>query len=105
VRIAELHAQAAIRVANGEAESAKLRAGGEAEAIRATGKAKAEAYRAGVESLGGSNYTLMQVAQTLADKNIRLVPDVSVTGAQGGGGLVDTMLALLVREKAEKKAA
>ncbi len=105
VRIAELHAQSAIRSANGEAESTKLRALGEADAIRATGNAKAEAYRAGVESLGGSNYTLMQVAQTLADKNIRLVPDVSVTGAQGGGGLVDTMLALLVREKAEKKAA
>ncbi len=105
VRIAELRAQSAIRAANGEAEATKLRAHGEADAIRATGNAKAEAYRAGVESLGGGNYTLMQLTQTLADKNIRLVPDVSVTGAQGGNGLLDSMLALLAREKTEKKAA
>lgn len=102
VRIAELHAQSAIRSASGEAESTKLRALGEADAIRATGNAKAEAYRAGVESLGGANYTVMQLTQTLADKNIRLVPDVSVTGAQGGNGLLDSMLALLVREHAGK---
>ena len=105
VRIAELHAQSAIRSASGEAESTKLRALGEAEAIRATGNAKAEAYRAGVEALGGANYTVMQLTQTLADKNIRIVPDVSVTGAQGGNGLLDSMLALLVREKTDGKKA
>lgn len=59
VRIAELHAQSAIRSASGAAESTKLRALGEADAIRATGNAKAEAYRAGFESLGGANYTVM----------------------------------------------
>ncbi|MEO6244046.1 MAG: SPFH domain-containing protein [Opitutaceae bacterium] len=103
VRIAELHANSAIRKASGEAESTKLRALGEADAIRATGNAKAEAYRAGVESLGSANYTIMQLTQTLAEKNIRLVPDVSVTGAQGGNGLLDSMLALLVREKTAGK--
>jgi len=105
VRIADLHAQSAIKKASGEAESTKLRAAGEADAIRATGHAKAEAYRAGVESLGGANYTLMQLTQTLADKNIRIVPDVSVTGTQGSNGLLDSMLALVAREKNEKRAA
>ena len=105
VRIAELRAQSAIRSASGEAESTKLRALGEADAIRATGNAKAEAYRAGVESIGSANYTLMQLTQVLAEKNVRLVPDVSVTGAQGGHGLLDSMLALLAREKTNEKAA
>jgi len=105
VRIAELDAQSAIKKANGEAESTKLRAGGEADAIRATGMAKADAYRAGVESLGAPNYTLMQLTQTLADHDMRIVPDVSVTGAQGSNGLLDSMLALLAREKTEKRAA
>lgn len=105
VRIAELRAQSAIRSANGEAESTKLRALGEADAIRATGNAKAEAYRAGVEALGAQSYTVMQLTQTLADKNIRLVPDVSVTGASGNHGLLDSMLALLVKEKIHDKAA
>ena len=86
VRIAELHAQSAIKKASGDAESTKLRALGEADAIRATGGAKAEAYRVGVESLGSANYTLMQLTQTLAEKNIRIVPDVSVTGAAGTNG-------------------
>ncbi len=105
VRIADLHAQSAIKHASGEAESTKLRALGDAEAIRATGTAKAEAYRAGVDALGGANYTVMQLTQTLAEKNMRIVPDVSVTGAQGTNGLLDSMLALVTREKTEKRAA
>ena len=105
VRIAELHAQSAIRSANGEAESTKLRALGEADAIRATGNAKAEAYRAGVESLGAQSYTIMQLMQSVGDHHVRIVPDVLVNGAQGSNGLLDSMLALLVREKTEKDAA
>ncbi len=105
VRIAELQAQSTIKQASGEAESTRLRALGEADAIRATGNAKAEAYRAGVEALGGSNYTVMQLTQTLADKNVRIVPDVSVTGAQGTNGLLDSLLALVAREKNDQRAA
>lgn len=106
VRIAELHAQSAIRSASGDAESTKLRASGEADAIRATGNAKAEAYRAGVEALGAQSYTVMQLMQTVGERNVRIVPDVSVIGQAGGNGLLDSMLGLLVREKAhDKKAA
>jgi uncharacterized membrane protein YqiK len=105
VRIAELHAQSAIKQASGEAESTKLRALGEADAIRATGTAKAEAYRVGVEALGAPNYTVMQLTQTLADHEMRIVPDVSVTGAQGTNGLLDSMLALLARDKTQERRA
>jgi uncharacterized membrane protein YqiK len=101
VRIAELHAQSAIRSANGEAESTKLRALGEADAIRATGTARAEAYRAGVDSLGAQSYTMMQLMQTVGERGVRIVPDVSVTGSTSGNGLLDSMLALLVREKTD----
>ncbi len=100
VRISELHAQASVRKANGEAESMRLRASGEAEAIRATGAAKADAYLAGVESLGSSSYTLLQLIQTVGERNVRIVPDVSVTGASGQSGLVDAMLGLLVQNQA-----
>jgi len=86
-------------------QAISLRALGEADAIRATGNAKAEAYRAGVEALGGGNYTVMQLTQTLADKNVRIVPDVSVTGAQGANGLLDSLLALVAREKNDQRAA
>ena len=105
VRIADLHAQSTIKQASGDAESTRLRALGEADAIRATGKAKAEAYHAGVESLGAHSYTLMQLMQTVGERNVRIVPDVSVTGQAGGSGLLESMLGLLVREKNGQKAA
>ncbi|MBI5381658.1 MAG: flotillin family protein [Opitutae bacterium] len=99
VRIAELHAQSTIKQAAGDAESIRLRAHGEADAIRATGTAKAEAYRAGVEALGAQSYTAMQLMQTVGERQVRIVPDVAVSGAAGANGLLDSMLALMVREK------
>jgi len=105
VRIADLHAQAAIKKASGDAESTKLRALGEADAIRATGSAKAEAYRAGVDALGAESYTLMQLMQTIGERGVRIVPDVSVTGAQGSSGLIDSMVGLMLKEKVNKSAA
>lgn len=105
VRIAELRAQSTIRSANGEAESTKLRALGEADAIRATGHAKAEAYRAGVEALGAQSYTVMQLMQTVGERGVRIVPDVSVTGQSGGNGLLDSMLGILVKDKIHDRAA
>src|SRR5215471_17063155 len=99
VNIAELHANAQVKQATGEAESVRLRAHGEAEAIRATGQAKAEAYRAGVESLGAQPYTMMQLMQIVGERNVRIVPDVSVSGASASPGLVDGLLGLMVRSQ------
>ena len=81
VQIAELQANAHIKQATGEAEATRLRAIGEAGAIRATGQAKAEAYRVGVEAIGTQGYTLMQLMQIVGERNVKIVPDVSVSGA------------------------
>jgi uncharacterized membrane protein YqiK len=108
VAISELHANAQVKAAVGEAEgtrlrasaegdSIRMRAAGEAEAIRATGKAKAEAYRAGVESLGASQYTSLQLMQIVGDRAVRVVPDVAVSGA--AGGLAEGLLGILLRQQ------
>jgi uncharacterized membrane protein YqiK len=97
VNIAELKANATVKQATGDAESTRLRALGEAEAIRATGKAKAEAYRVGVESLGAQGYTVMQLMQLVGERNVRIVPDVAVSGANGSTGLVDGLLGIMLR--------
>jgi uncharacterized membrane protein YqiK len=101
VRIAErqatAHAEsakglgAATRI-NAEAEAAatRMKAQAEAEATRAVGGAKADAYRQGVEALGADGYTAMQVAVTLSEHQMKLVPEVSVGS---GGGLADAFLA------------
>jgi len=99
VSIAELHANAQVKQAAGEAEAVRLRAHGEAEAIRATGAAKAEAYRVGVQSLGSQAYTMMQLMQIVGDRNVRIVPDVSVSGANANPGVVDGLLGLMLRNQ------
>ena len=99
VSIAELHANAQIKQATGEAEAVRLRAHGEAEAIRATGQAKAEAYRVGVESLGATGYTTMQLMQIVGDRNVRIVPDVAVSGANASTGIVDGLLGLMLKNQ------
>jgi uncharacterized membrane protein YqiK len=99
VSIAELNANANVKQATGDAESVRLRAIGEAEAIRATGQAKAEAYRAGVESLGTQGYTIMQLMQIVGERNVRIVPDVAVSGANANPGIVDGLLGLMLRNQ------
>ena len=100
VSISELQANAHIKQATGEAEATRLKALGEAEAIRATGAAKAEAYRVGVESLGAQSFTLMQLMQIVGERNVRIVPDVSVSGANATPGIVDGMLGIMLRNQA-----
>jgi uncharacterized membrane protein YqiK len=100
VNIAELEANAHVKQATGDSESVRLRALGEAEAIRATGQAKAEAYRVGVESLGAQGYTIMQLMQIVGERNVRIVPDVAVSGASANPGIVDGLLGLMLRNQA-----
>ncbi|HLO49941.1 MAG TPA: flotillin family protein [Kamptonema sp.] len=85
VKIAELKANAQVKEATGEAE-----------AIRVTGNAKAEAYHAGVVALGNSGYTALQLMQIIGDRQVRVVPDVAVSGNGGGSGLVDGLLGMML---------
>src|SRR5881394_2121569 len=99
VNIAELKANANVKQASGDAEATRLHALGESQAIRATGLAKAEAYRAGVDSLGAQAYTVMQLMQIVGERNVRIVPDVSVSGTNGSTGLVDGLLGVLLHNQ------
>ena len=93
VKIAELHATSAVKKSEGEAVSTRLRANGEADAIRATGQAQAEAYRAGVDALGPQTYAQIQLFRIIAEKNLRIVPDVLVNGSAQSNGLLDALMA------------
>ena len=94
VRIAERRAAAVAESAKGEAAATRFRADADADATRAVGAAKAEAYRLGVSSLGAGEYTAIQLATTLAEHNIKLVPDVHVGG--NGAGLGDALVGRLL---------
>jgi uncharacterized membrane protein YqiK len=98
VSIADLQAQSQIKYAAGEAEATRLKASGDAEAIRATGSAQAEAYQAGMEAIGEQGYTAIQLMQLISQGQVRIVPEVSVTGSERGG-LVDGLLGVMLQEK------
>lgn len=98
VTIAELKAKSEIKRATGEAEATRLQALGEAEAVRKIGEAKAEAYRAGVEALGSQGFTALQLMQVIGDRQVRVVPDVSVSGSNGSG-MIDGLMGLLLQKE------
>jgi uncharacterized membrane protein YqiK len=103
-RRAEGEAQAKRRVGEAEAEVVAIKGRNEGEAIRAVGTARADAYKLGVEAMG-ANYGLLQIFTALAEKNVRLTPDVLVNGNGGSG---EGLLALVLRdlmEREPKKAA
>jgi len=120
VRVAEMRAKAAIESANGESQAQSRRSEGEAfakrrvgeaeaeviavkgaregDAIRAIGEAKADAYKLGVSAMG-NNYATLQIFSVLAERGIRLTPDVLVNGGgEKTGGSSEAMLALLLRD-------
>lgn len=84
VNIAKLQAAAGIEQANGEAESIPL-----------TGDAKADAYKAGVNALGSQAYTALQLMQVIGDRQVRVVPDVAVSGSNSSG-LLDAMMGMFL---------
>jgi uncharacterized membrane protein YqiK len=99
VQIAQLQASASVKKSEGEAASTRLRASGDADAIRATGQAKAEAHSAGINAVGQDTYALMQLFQIIAEKNLRVVPDVLVNGggSSSNSGLIEALMAMVAR--------
>jgi uncharacterized membrane protein YqiK len=118
VRISERNALAVAEGAKGECEATKHRALGDAEAIRqraeaeavgmrvkgeaeadalrAVGAAKAEAYRLGGQSLGAEAYASLQLATTLGEHHVKLVPDIAV-GSGGGSSLATALVGRMLQ--------
>lgn len=119
IAIAERKAQAVIRVAEGESSAAAKRAEGEAsakrrvgeaeadvvamkglkeaQAVEAIGLARAKAYDEGRKAMG-ENYALLQIFTILAEKGVRLVPDVLAQGSGQGSSAADALLAVLAKQ-------
>lgn len=115
VRIAEKNALSVAEKAKGdaarvkleaeaEATSVRLRGDAEAQSVRAIGAAKAEAYRAGVEAMGEQAFTAVQLAQTLGQHGVKLVPEIAVTGEGGQGALASALVGrMLLSRPGQKK--
>lgn len=91
VQIAENRKQKAIKEAEGKGESTRLEKAGEAAGIESIGKAKgvailaegtatAEAYEKQKQAVGNEGVIAIQVAEKIANGNVKIVPDTLVTG-------------------------
>jgi hypothetical protein len=47
---------------------------------------------------------VMQLMQIVGDRNVRIVPDVAVTGASGGSGMVEGLLGMMLKSQSNGHA-
>jgi regulator of protease activity HflC (stomatin/prohibitin superfamily) len=100
-RRSEGEAQAKRRIGEAEADVVAIKGRNEGEAIRAIGTAKADAYKLGVGAMG-ANFGLLQIFSVLAERNIRLTPDVLVSGSGGSG---EGLMALVLRDLMDRHSS
>ncbi|MFM7206071.1 MAG: SPFH domain-containing protein [Planctomycetaceae bacterium] len=87
-----------------EAEASKTAQIGDAEAsvVRSKGEAQAKAYRDQVDALTAQGVTTVEVMKAISMAGLKITPDVLVSGGGDGvegGGLVQVLLANLVRQQ------
>ncbi|MGD9683036.1 MAG: SPFH domain-containing protein [Candidatus Obscuribacterales bacterium] len=86
-----------------EAEAGKIKQVGDAEAgvIKTKGEATGDAYDRQVAALTAEGVSAIEIITRIAAANLRITPDVLVSGGNGGGdgnGLVQLLLANLVKQ-------
>jgi uncharacterized membrane protein YqiK len=98
-------AQAEATKLNASAEAEKISKTGlaEAEKIKAIGKSTAEAYQLQVSAMGGDNFTKYKVTEEIGKGNIKVIPDVLITGANGSEGGISGLLGMKLMEMMDTK--
>jgi uncharacterized membrane protein YqiK len=98
-------AQAEATKLNASAEAEKISKTGlaEAEKIMAIGKSTAEAYQLQVSAMGGDNFTRYKVTEEIGKGNIKVIPDVLITGANGSEGGISGLLGMKLMEMMDTK--
>lgn len=116
VQINTFKADAQIAQAKGNAESKQINARADAEVlkvvgaaegakIQAIGVAEADVIKLKIESMESGNFAAIEVAKALAASQSKWVPDIVAGGAVGGNnGIVDTLMALMLKDQLAKDA-
>lgn len=99
-------AQAEATKLNASAEAEKISKTGlaEAEKIMAIGKSTAEAYQLQVSAMGGDNFTKYKITEEIAKGNIKVIPDVLISGANGSEGGISGLLGMKLMEMMDAKS-
>jgi len=95
VRITIAKADAEAKTVNAKADANATEVNGMAEGakIKAIGLSEAEVTKQKTEAMGTEQYAIVRVAEALAAAGIRLVPEILVSGKEGGsGGMIDALI-------------
>jgi uncharacterized membrane protein YqiK len=99
-------AQAEATKLNASAEAEKISKTGlaEAEKIMAIGKSTAEAYQLQVSAMGGDNFTKYKITEEIGKGNIKVIPDVLISGTNGSEGGISGLLGMKLMEMMDAKS-
>ncbi len=89
--------------ASAEAEQISKTGLAEAEKIMAIGKSTAEAYELQVSAMGGDNFTKYKITEEIGKGNIKVIPDVLISGANGSEGGISGLLGMKLMEMMDAK--
>jgi hypothetical protein len=99
IEIERSKAEALRRQAEGIRDSTKTKAEGDAFQAREVGCAIADAYSAQADAVGREATALIKIIDEVGAKNIRITPDVLVSGGGAEGGLFNAWLANMINEQ------
>ncbi|MEB3800137.1 flotillin family protein [Flavobacterium columnare] len=93
-------AQAEATKLNASAEAEKISKTGlaEAEKIMAIGKSTAESYQLQVSAMGGDNFTKYKITEEIGKGNIKVIPEVLISGSNGTDGGISGLLGMKLME-------
>lgn len=108
VIIAAYQAQASVKKAEGDAKSKTLNAEADANVMRTVGSAMGDKIKAvgsaeaavivqKVQAMDANNYAMIQVVEALSKGQVKLVPDVVAGNGGEAGGLVNLLLAKMIK--------
>lgn len=99
-------AQAEATKLNASAEAEKISKTGlaEAEKIMAIGKSTAESYQLQVSAMGGDNFTRYKITEEIGKGNIKVIPDVLISGNNGTEGGISGLLGMKLMEMMDENS-
>jgi uncharacterized membrane protein YqiK len=102
--LAKANAEQIELLAKADAEKISLTGNAEAEKILAIGKSNAESYKLSVEAMGGNNFTQLKVMESIGAQNVKIMPDVLISGGGDNANAgISGLLGLKLLEEVAKR--
>ena len=69
----------------------------------AIGKSTAESYELQVKAMGGDNFTKFKITEEIGKGNIKIIPDLVVSGTNGSDGSLSGLMGLQLLQMIQEK--